>query len=719
MSEKNILKWASYFLFIVVITSSLFQLYFTHQIKEEQSSIQKVQMLLNLTDELSANLGSVQQTFRSYSIARDPEALTNLVKFQNVVSKVLIEQLTLSAEYPDLKNLVEKIDRIYHTENKAINSYIAAHPKDLVTEQSIKAVEQSESGMGMVWTLLFEYKERLKNRVKSTNQDINDVSAKSYSANIGSLVLLLILLILNGYNFLRKRRIETTSASSGVISEQDMLLGALLENTSTCMMIRDRAGKILFANKATQEFIGLNEKDIVGKTFDRLEFTKEIQYGNSDIRIDVNYPYFETEERVFVDGKTLYFFTRQFPIKNSRGEVIASGLISRNITERIVYEEGLKKSRHEAENARLTQEQFMANISHEIRTPMNGIMGMTSLLSETSLDATQDEYLEIIRQSSKNLMVLINDILDFSKIEAGKLELEKIAFKITDVLTQVIDSMQVKAKEKQLPVHLTIDHKVPLGVLGDPLRLHQIISNILSNAIKFTSEGAIHIDVTAQSCNFGIVKLQFRITDTGIGIPEERIGYIFQSFTQTSLDITRKFGGTGLGLAIVKQLVELFEGKISVTSKVGNGSSFLIEIPFSTVPVANRSTEEEAKFALLCNKRILVVEDNIINQKVIIKTLENSGMHTTLADNGFSAIELLKHQEFDLIIMDIQMPEIDGRETTVKIRKELGLLDIPIIAMTASVLADESDKCKAAGMNEYISKPFVKEDLFEKMLLFI
>ncbi|RYE45473.1 MAG: response regulator, partial [Sphingobacteriales bacterium] len=261
-------------------------------------------------------------------------------------------------------------------------------------------------------------------------------------------------------------------------------------------------------------------------------------------------------------------------------------------------------------------------------------------------------------------------------------------------------------------------HKVPLGVSGDPLRLYQIISNILSNAIKFTNTGSIQINVTAQSHNLGDLIIRFQITDTGIGIPEERIGYIFQSFTQTSLDITRKFGGTGLGLAIVKQLVELHNGNISVTSQVGKGSTFIVEIPFTTSVLATRTPQEDAKFKLLNGKKILVVEDNVINQKVIIKTLENSGIATVLCDNGFSAIDRLKNEGFDLIIMDIQMPEIDGRETTVKIRKELGL-DVPIIAMTASVLADEREKCKAAGMNEYISKPFVREDLFEKMLLFI
>lgn len=718
MSEKNVLKWLFYFLLKVVVASSLFQLYYTNQIKEQQQSILSIQGLLDLSDEFSANLGSVQQDFRSYAISRSPDVLNNLVKHQKIVIKVLNDKLDLSSGYPDLKNLVAKIDRIYQTENNAINTYIKLHPKDLVTEESIKTVEQSEKGMGVVWTQLFEYRKLLKDRVKSINRGISEVSAKSYISNIVSIVVLFIVMLIIGYNFLRKRVTQKTDNSGIITSQNEMLLRALLENTSTCMLITDNEGKIMYANQATEDFMGLKESEMLRKTFSELEIRKDVEYANKAIRMNINYPYSETEESVFADGKTHYFFTKKFPIKNERAEVIASGLMSRNITERIVNEEGLKKSRHEAENARLTQEQFMANISHEIRTPMNGIMGMTDLLSATNLDPVQSDYLEIIRQSSGNLMVLINDILDFSKIEAGKLELERISFKINDVLSQVMDAMKVKAQEKQLPVYLNIDHKVPLGVLGDPLRLYQIISNILSNAIKFTTVGSVHLNVTAQSYNSGVVKVQFRVTDTGIGIPKERIGYIFQSFTQTSLDITRKFGGTGLGLAIVKQLVELHEGNITVSSEVGKGSTFLIEIPFTTIPVTTRTKEEDAKFELLRGKRILVVEDNIINQRVIIKTLENSGIHTTLADNGFSAIELLKHQKFDLIIMDIQMPEIDGRETTVKIRKELGL-DIPIIAMTASVLADESDKCKAAGMNEYISKPFVKEDLFEKILLFI
>ncbi|RZM28405.1 MAG: PAS domain-containing hybrid sensor histidine kinase/response regulator [Pedobacter sp.] len=724
MSEKNVLKWLFYFLLKVVVASSLFQLYYTSKIKKQQQSILAIHGLLDLSDEFSANLGSVQQDFRSYALGQSPEMLNNLRKHQGVVIKVLQDKLDLSSGYADLKNLVVKMDRYYRVENNVVNTYVNASLKGMITQEFGRTVEQSEKGMGMVWTQLFEYRKILKDKVKSINTDIAELSAKSYISNVVSLIVLIALMLIIGYNFLSRRMLakeipgSDTPISNSVNPDNEMLLRTLLENTSTCMLITDTKGKILYANQATEDFIGLKESEMLGKTFSDLQIKKDIDYENKKIRMDINYPYSETEESIFADGKTYYFFTKKFPIKNDRGEVIASGLMSRNVTERILNEEGLKKSRHEAENARLTQEQFMANISHEIRTPMNGIMGMTDLLSATNLDSMQSDYLEIIRQSSNNLMVLINDILDFSKIEAGKLELERISFKINDVLNQVIDAIKVKAAEKQLSVNLSIDHKVPLGVLGDPLRLYQIISNILSNAIKFTNSGSVNINVTAISYNSNIVKVLFQVTDTGIGIPKERIGYIFQSFTQTSLDITRKFGGTGLGLAIVKQLVELHDGNITVSSEVGKGSTFLIEIPFTTIPISIRSKEENAKFEMLRGKQILIVEDNVINQKVIIKTLENSGMHTTLADNGFSAIELLKHQKFELIIMDIQMPEIDGRETTVKIRKELGL-DIPIIAMTASVLADESDKCKAAGMNEYISKPFVKEDLFEKMLLFI
>ena len=719
MSEKSVFKFLFYFILSLLIVSSIFQLVYTNKIKSWQQSVVAVQALLDRSDQFSANLGSVQQQFRSYAINRVSSDLTGLRHYQRVVDSVLKEKLTLSNEYPVLHNLVVNLKDVYQAENKDINAYVDSHPEKLSTEESIKAVEKSERGMGVIWTQLFEYRKALKARVELITVNIGDVSAKSFYANIVFLILLLMILLLAIYKYLREYQHSKRPSLFGTTpTDQAMLMRSLLKNTSTSMLIMDIEGKILFVNKAFEDFIGMKESDLIGKAFIELKIRPGIQYGDNAVRMDKDYPYCETEETVSVDGKTLYFFTRKFPIRNENDEIVASGLISRNITERILNEEGLKKSRHEAENAKMTQEQFMANISHEIRTPMNGIMGMTDLLTTTELDSTQREYVQIIGQSSKNLMVLINDILDFSKIEAGKLELERIPFKINDVLNQVISSVKAKVEEKQLPIRLNIDYKVPLGVIGDPLRLYQILSNVLSNAIKFTVEGSVQIDVTANSDNSDTIAVQFKITDTGIGIPEERIGYIFQSFTQTSLDITRKFGGTGLGLAIVKQLVDLYKGTISVSSKSGKGSTFIIEIPFITSAASTRTPEEGAKFGLLKGKKIMVVEDNVINQKVITKTLENSGMTTILCDNGYAAIEFLKQQRVDLIIMDIQMPEIDGRETTMKIRHELGL-KVPVIAMTASVLADEREKCKAAGMNEYISKPFVKEDLFEKMLLFI
>ncbi|WP_256004302.1 hybrid sensor histidine kinase/response regulator [Pedobacter deserti] len=709
MNSKNIRGSVFYCLLFFIAIVVVFQLYNLSAIHSNQRSAVKLQVLLNLSEEANDNLGSVQQDYRSYLSEPSPAMRATIFAHQFIVRQSLDSLRSLSATSSVLKKYSQRIKEAYMTEEALMTADVDGL-RD--TDSALRAVVNHELRMDVVWTLLYDYRKIVKGQLQNTNYNISRLAETS--RNTGYVLALLALLLTAA--FISGKRENKRSAAK--LSNDALFMQSLLDTTSTAMHIADQSGRILYVNKSFCEFLGLEANYITGKLFKELHPGRSLNFENPSLRADPHLSPFETEEVVHIDGEKNYFFTRKFPLRDATGQTYAFAIISRNITERILSEEGLRKSREEAEHARLTQEQFMANISHEIRTPMNGVMGMAELLKATPLTEEQAEYVGIISQSSNNLMVLINDVLDFAKIEAGRLELECISFKISEVLNQVLSAMRFKAAERKLNLSLHADHKVPLGVLGDPLRLYQILSNIVSNAIKFTPSGSVTIDVTARSHDSSLVMVIFRITDTGIGIPEDRIDYIFQSFAQTSLDISRKYGGTGLGLAIVKQLVNLYNGQISVSSKLNEGSCFVVEIPFQPAPVGVRTIAEANKFELLKGKSILIVEDNIINQKVIVKTLENSGISTTLCDNGFDALERLKTQRFDAVIMDIQMPEIDGRETTRRIRTELNL-DVPVIAMTASVLSDERDRCKAAGMNEYISKPFVKEDLFEKLLLFM
>ena len=393
--------------------------------------------------------------------------------------------------------------------------------------------------------------------------------------------------------------------------------------------------------------------------------------------------------------------------------------INSDISRRKKVQERLEIAIREAEDAKQMQEQFLANMSHEIRTPMNGIKGMTDLLLTTQLTTKQHELAEVIKRSVNNLLVIVGDILDFSKIKAGKLNIEKIAFSVTEVLNNATAIFEHRLKKKRLDIYTSVDPDIPQWLTGDPHRLNQVLINLIGNAIKFTDQGHIRIDVTRhQQTSSGII-LAFTVKDTGIGIPEASLPQIFESFAQGSRDTTRLYGGTGLGLTICKQLLQLQGGDISVTSALGKGATFTFHLPFAISDGAtdDRNVVETAQdySKLLVGRHFLVAEDNEINQKLIDYVLRKAGGTVEMFNNGADAIRRLQQdQMFDLIIMDIQMPEMDGYETTRFIRNDLKLRT-PIIAMTATAMKGEQLQCIESGMNEYMTKPFEFADLYKRI----
>ena len=406
-------------------------------------------------------------------------------------------------------------------------------------------------------------------------------------------------------------------------------------------------------------------------------------------------------------------------IKNKRKDEIGDLVTSFNNLLKVIetQKSELVIAKDHAEHSSKAKEQFLANMSHEIRTPINGIDGMCKLLDGTNLSEEQKEYLNAIESSSENLLVIINDILDISKIEAGKLTLEKIGFKIRDCINQNIKTNYYKAEEKDILLLSEIEENIDEILMGDTTRLTQIITNLVSNAIKFTSEGFVKVKLSLDQKTEQTNTIKFEVLDTGIGISEDKLQVIFESFSQEDESTTRKFGGTGLGLSICKQLVELMGGTLGVKSKKGEGTifHFTLDLAVGDSTDLPQKTKSSSNVETLTNKSVLLVEDNEINQFLAVTILKKWKINVDVAENGQIALDKLKESNYDVILMDMQMPVMGGIEATKIIREDLKL-DTPIIALTANAIKGDEIKCLEAGMNDYVSKPFEHSDLFNKIL---
>ncbi len=477
---------------------------------------------------------------------------------------------------------------------------------------------------------------------------------------------------------------------------------------------------------STHQNVAVALVDVVMETDNAgLELVNHIRndFNNNEVRllIRTGQPGAAPEESVFQDYDINDYLSKTDLTAHKLRMTLLNALRSyRDIRHAVELQKQIMLAEQETQNAAAASQaksQFLAHMSHEIRTPLNGIIGIADILSQTQLDDSQDQYVKTIFNSGEALLSIINDILDFSKIEAGKLELENIIFSLSAQCPTLNDIFVVQLKNKNLTLNIEIDPDIPKYLMGDPLRIKQILLNLISNSIKFTHEGGINLSVHLANSESDLT-LQFVVQDTGIGIAEDKQKILFEAFTQVDSSTTRKYGGTGLGLQISKRLVELMGGKIQVESTLNQGSVFSFTLRSQT------GTEEQVVHIEDINPaqqpaeqiRILVAEDNQTNQLVVGAMLKRLGYQYDICDDGQLAIEAIDKQAYDLVLMDCQMPVLDGFAATQKIRTTTDKTKLPIIALTAGATAKEQRQCYEAGMNDFLSKPITLEVLKQTLL---
>jgi PAS domain S-box-containing protein len=510
---------------------------------------------------------------------------------------------------------------------------------------------------------------------------------------------------------------------------------SLIEASLDPLFTISPAGKITDMNNASVNVTGVSREELIGSDFIRY-FTEPDKAREGYQQIFAN-GFVADYPLTLIDYKLTDVLFNGSVYKDEQGNVLGAVVVARDITEQKRNEKELteakvfaelatafaEEAKNKAESATRIAEyavkakqQFLSNMSHEIRTPMNAIIGFTKVVLKTDLTAKQKEYLTAIKMSGDALIVLINDILDLAKVDAGKMTFEQTPFKMSASLSAMLHLFETKIQEKNLQLVKEYDSRIPDVLVGDPVRLHQIILNLVSNAVKFTNTGKITVSVNMLAEDDLQATIQFAVKDTGIGMAENKLERIFENFQQASSSTSRLYGGTGLGLAIVKQLVESQGGSIEVKSKMDEGATFSFTLSFQkTKEMAEPEAGVIERNDEIKNIKVLVVEDIALNQLLMKTLLDDFGFERDIAANGKIAIEKLQDKSYDIILMDLQMPEMNGFEATEYIRKKMNS-KIPIIALTADVTTVDLAKCKAVGMNDYIAKPVDEKVLYTKIV---
>ena len=620
----------------------------------------------------------------------------------------ITRRLSTAGDGGDTRALVAGLERAWAEYLRGRDEVIASILEGQVAEavgrdlsEGAPAFEQVRAALGLI-------ENRQRQSAEARLEAVASLSTRSLIRVVGVLCVMQMLALIVLRMVQRASVVETAQRS-------DARLRNIVSSINDGMFVTGPDGRIESWNAAAERATGVPRGGLVGQRLDAALPAFAAALASAPTGAGDAGRQTSTHEIVLqVDGSERVFELRVFPFDGG-----ATGFFT-DVTARSRHEAELRKTRDAAEAAARAKSEFLARMSHEIRTPMNGVLGMTALLFDTPLTAEQRECATVVHESAEHLMHVIDDILDFSKIEAGKLRIELVAFGMADVLEQALAIVAPAAERKGLALRMEAP-RVPLPqVLGDPHRLRQVLINLLGNAIKFTAEGAVTLRLSTSGMTEGVAAVRVEVIDTGIGIDQEALDRLFRAFEQADGSMSRRFGGTGLGLAITRQLIELMGGHVGVDSRPGDGSTFWFELSMrvavaeaSQVPVPAAPDLPARAAQADGGLDVLLAEDNPVNTRVAVAMLKRTGHRVTVAENGIAVLAHLAARQFDVVLMDCHMPEMDGFEATTQLRARGDR--VRIIALTASAMEDERAHCFAVGMDDFLSKPLTAVNLREAL----
>lgn len=677
-------------------------------------------LVLNKTQRIQALMTTLDNDLRAHLLSNNPYFKTDFKRNSAEMADQLKKLLILTGDNPIQQKRVRTLNALF--QQKVVRgtplfeegAVVAGKARLDSTEaylnlsnsfqQTLKAIDSYESVL-------------LESRTTQSERSAEQATINSLIGAVASLVMIIWAM------YLLFQSLRDSTTLNRQLAESEQQLKKILEAVPVSVVVVNKDGKFYYANQAaTALFEPLKQADSTAGYTDLLHNADVYQYpGGQPYPVEKRPTYRalrgETAQvddmEIKMGDKAIQILSSASPINDTHDVLQYVVTSSLDISERVQSQRRLQEAKEMAEKAAKLQENFLANMSHEIRTPLNAMLGFSDLLESTTLDREQQEFVSYIQTAGKNLLTIVNDILDISKIEAGMIQLESIPFSFNLLVASLKTMVQSSVADKNLNLVVDTDPTLPAVLLGDPTRLTQILLNLLGNAIKFTKEGTITVHINKKEITNKQVWVEISVEDTGIGIEADALPHIFERFRQATDFTTRFYGGTGLGLNIVKSLIELQGGRITVESTPGKGSRFIVEIAYEIAPESMNPGKKHRSGGADSGEgafRILVVEDNLMNQKLALQVLKRFGYQAEVAENGQKALTRLEESMVDLILMDIQMPVMDGYETTHHIRNRLRS-SVPIIAMTAHALASEREQCLKAGMNDFLPKPFRVDDL--------